>query len=178
MSASTSPEDRRIAAMAWKDFCERRCVLTPFSPRPLAVHRAAPRTPGALPQHTATRKASRGRRIAHFVRGGLSGRHFVLGHLRSIGRRLERLGRFRHILRHARQAEVVELPTSYSPLLDDKCWIRCDVHFSRDDPSWTRHSSRAALPRPPSSSSVARRSARQERRQALLSAWGGGRARF
>ena len=113
-----------------------------------------------------------------FVRRGRSIRHFMLGLFRSIGQHFERLGRFRHIMRHTNESEFVELPTSYSPLLDDKCWIRCDVHFSRDDPSWTRHSSRAALPRPPSSSSVARRSARQERRQALLSAWGGGRARF
>ena len=34
--------------------------------------------------------------------------------------------------------------------------------------SWTRRAFRAVLPRPPSSSTVARRSARQERRQALL----------
>ena len=113
-----------------------------------------------------------------FVRRGRSIRHFMLGLFRSIGQHFERLGRFRHIMRHTNESEFVELPTSYSPLLDDKCWIRCDVHFSRDDPSWTRHSSRAALPRPPSSSSVARRSARQERRQVLLSARSSGRARF
>ena len=80
-----------------------------------------------------------------FVRRGRSIRHFMLGLFRSIGQHFERLGRFRHIMRHTNESEFVELPTSYSPLLDDKCWIRCDVHFSRDDPSWTRHSSRAAL---------------------------------
>ena len=50
------------------------------------------------------------------MRGGLSGRRFVLGLLRSIGQHFERLERFRHILRHAKQAEVVELPTSYGAL--------------------------------------------------------------
>ena len=37
-------------------------------------------------------------------------------HLRSIGQRLELLGRFRNIVRHAKQTEFVELPTSYSAL--------------------------------------------------------------
>ena len=50
------------------------------------------------------------------MRGGLSGRHFVLMLLRSIGQRLELLGRFRHIVRHANESEVVELPTSYGAL--------------------------------------------------------------
>ena len=40
----------------------------------------------------------------------------MLGLLRSIGQRLELLGRFRHILRHAKQVEFVELPTSYGAL--------------------------------------------------------------
>ena len=42
----------------------RRCVPAQFSPRPLAGDRTAPRTPGALPPHSATRTANRVRRIA------------------------------------------------------------------------------------------------------------------
>ena len=43
-------------------------------------------------------------------------RHSHPAHLRSIGQRLELLGRFRHIMRHANETEVVELPTSYGAL--------------------------------------------------------------
>ena len=65
------------------------------------------------------------------MRGGLSGRHFVLGLLRSIEQRLELLGRFRNIMRHARQAEVVELPTSYGALRGTRERVRQNARTPR-----------------------------------------------
>ncbi len=65
------------------------------------------------------------------MRGGLSGRRFVLGLLRSIEQRLELLGRFRNIMRHARQAEVVELPTSYGALRGTRERVRQNAKTPR-----------------------------------------------
>ena len=55
----------------------------------------------------------------------------MLGLLRSIEQRLELLGRFRNIMRHARQAEVVELPTSYGALRGTRERVRQNAKTPR-----------------------------------------------